>query len=237
MPRGPRRNFRAAAGEIVTVQPADGNRDLTDRLAGVHEIRDTLATRHISPDGLDRLDQPGVGRHPGERDEGRPAPSHEGADRLGIHSAFRQVGRADDLDSPSAGEGEVHDLVRGVVGPARENRVTGGEVEGLERLGECGRRVLGEGDVPRFGAQKPAHLVVDGSNLGLARLESLVAAQLVLQPEVRDHRFVDGLGRKRGTGVIEVDSSGAARRVEAPLINHLATTLSALGALVRPIQA
>ena len=77
-------------------------------------------------------------------------------DRVGIHTTGRQIGRPDDLDPQPAGERQVHDLVRCVVRPAGEDRVSRGEIEGAQRLGEGDRGVLGQGNVSAPSTHQPA---------------------------------------------------------------------------------
>jgi hypothetical protein len=127
--------FPGRRRQVVAVQRFDVDRHLSDRLAGVDQIRHLGRAADLA-DRLGGLDQARVGRHPGERHQRGTPVGHQRPHGVGIDAPLGGVRRTDDLDSAAAREGEIHDLVGGVVRPAGENGVARGEIEGEERLRE-----------------------------------------------------------------------------------------------------
>jgi hypothetical protein len=197
------------------VQGPDIDRKLTGCLACIDQVRHTRLLTD-SAHRFHRLNQSRIGGYPCERHQSRAAAAHQSPYLLGIHSAFTGVGCANDLDASTARERQIHDLIRGVVGPAGKHHVPRAQVEGAHGLGECDGRVLDQGDVSRSRPDEPGHSLISIFDLLDLGLGSFVAAELLFQRQMGEYGVVHSLRDQRRAGIIEVGQAVASRRVGAP---------------------
>ena len=183
MPRGPRRNFRAVAGQVVALERGDVDRHLAHRLAGVDEVGHARLLAH-RPDRGDVLDQARVGRDPRHVHQPAAVAAQDLAHRLRVDAAVRPVLGVDDRHAQPLGERQELDLIRGVVGMRRHDDVAALQVEGRHRLHERGGGARGEGDVASLGADQRGHGGVRGNHRFGARVSRFVATQLGFEREV-----------------------------------------------------
>ena len=137
-----------------------------------------------------------------------PLAADQLAHRVRVDAALRQVGRADDLDAEPAGEREVHDLVRGVVGPAGQDAFARGEVEGADSA--PAKAVVEFWLSAMFRRWAPSSRPRSSPAAASSRrpgLGGLVAAELVLEVEVGVDRLAN-LARDQGRSrIVEVGSA------------------------------
>jgi hypothetical protein len=125
-------------------------------------------------------------------------------------------GRAHDLHAQTAGARQVHDLVRGVVRPAGEDRLARGKIECAECHGEGRSGILDQGDVAGPRSHQAAEVVRHGGNRFRPCIVRLVAAEPLLEVEMVVDRLPDNLGHERRARIVQVHQAIASRRLRAP---------------------
>ncbi len=211
MPRGPRRNLRPVAerksapiaSTSMGICPIDWH--ASSRYHAAEPL--SRRARPISSAGLSRPFWLGawVTATTFTRSSSRPA------QRLDVEHPGRVVRYGDDLDPEAARGGEHGEDVARVLRVRDQHAVALRQrhrEEGAQpRVGGAGR----ERDVPSVGAdQAPAGGVDRVDPLGRL-VVGLVAADLRLAEQVRDHRVDHDLRRQRGARVVEVVHPGSAR--------------------------
>ena len=215
MPRGPRRNLRA-----VAARKSQRSRPTS---TGIWPTAWQASTRYGTP-AASQISPTSSPAAPGRSWSGTQvtATSRQrgwAASRRtesGSTPAFRQILGAQHLDAPAPGQGQVHDLVGGVIAAGRHQHVA--------RPGSRRPRAPGTRRPWRSrpaatlrGARRPdGRLAVDVPHPLRRLVRGLVAADLQLALEIAHHHLGDRPGRQRGAGVVEVDPAGAPRGVPAP---------------------
>jgi hypothetical protein len=182
----PSEKFPGGRGQEVALQALNLYRHLPHGLAGIYQVRHFSFAADLSH-RFYGLDQTRVGWNPGQRDQCGAAAGHELSYRVRVDPALGGIGRTDHLYSPTPCQGEIHDLIGGVVGAAGEDHVARTQVECAHRLGEGDGRVLDHGDAASLGADHRPHGLIARLNRECFGLGSLVATDLLLEIEVGSH--------------------------------------------------
>jgi len=186
-------------------------------LTGVDHVGHAQLGAHLT-DGTRILHQPGIGRHPRERDEPGAGIACQAADALRVDAALGEIVGAHGLDAGAPRQRQVHQLVRRIVGARGDDTVAGTEVERGERLGERDGGVLDQRDVSGRRADQLRHQGVGLPHQGLRFVGRLVAADRRLPREVIGERVEHGAGHEPGAGVVQMNALPAPGRVAAPAV-------------------
>ncbi len=207
----PAQKFAPRCRQQIAAERRHVDRDLADRPAGVEQIGNSVAPRDATDLG-GRVDQPAVGRDPGDRDQLDAAVDH-GFQRHRIEHALGVVG--DHLDDRAGALGglDVGDVVGGVFGARGQDTVARRELEGVESQVPAHGGVLHQRDLVSVRPDQARDRAVNRLDprrlprLGLVTADRGLLVDVVL--DRRDHRR----GHQRRAGVVQVDAVGHPRRL------------------------
>src|SRR5437879_7431411 len=216
MPRGPRRNLRPVAAR-KSHRSAFTSIAICPTVWQASTRYGTPSSAQTSPTARASCTSPElVGTH--DRATSRVRGSRARRRTLSGSTPPWEIVGAHGLDAGALRQGQVHQLIRRVVGAGGDDTVAGAEVERGEGLGERDGRVLDERDVPGPRADELRHEGVRLAHAELPLVARLVAADRRLPRQVLHERVEHGARHEPRASVIQVDAVPASGRVATPAV-------------------